>query len=189
VPAAVAAFGLDERTAADWRREAGGRCEAVHRHHPRSRPLDPAHARADELYAKRQGGRSWVAMAMAVPSRLRLGGVLSPIRNMAPIRGSADVVRPAWPPGTAPLVRVGGPSSYATAPRRAFREGAPTGRRGRPPCRLPEGAWLARVIKSRSGRRLPDVARRAAWGTPERAPASRRARRRGRGSTRRTSSG
>src|SRR3954470_5245059 len=42
-----------------------------------------------------------------------------------------------------------------------------TGRRGRPPYRLPGGIWLAQVIKSYSGRRLSDVVRRVLWGSQE----------------------
>ena len=80
LPAVVAAFGLDERTVAEWRDKAGSHCQAAHQRHLETKPLDLGHVQADELYAKRQGGRSWVAMAMAVPSRLWLGGVVSPIR-------------------------------------------------------------------------------------------------------------
>lgn len=167
VPAAVAAFGLDERTVADWPRKAGGHGEAVHRHHLRSHRLDLAHVQADELYAKRQGGRSWMAMAMAVPSRLWRGGVLSPIRNMARIQELVGMVRLAWRPGTALLICVDGLSSYVAAFWRAFREKVMTGRRGRPPYRRPEGVWLAQVVKSYSGRRLSDVVRRVVWGTLE----------------------
>jgi transposase-like protein len=167
VPAAVAAFGLDERTVADWQHKAGGHCEAVHRHHLQSHRLDLAHVQADELYAKRQGGRSWVAMAMAVPSRLWLGGVLSPVRNMDLIQELVRMVRLAWLPGTTLLLCVDGLSSYVSAFWRAFREKVLTGRRGRPPYRLPEGVWLAQVIKSYSGRRLSDVVRRVVWGTLE----------------------
>ena len=167
VPAAVAAFGLDERTVAGWQLKAGGHCEAVHRHHLRAKPPGLAHVQADELYAKRQGGRSWMAMAMAAPSRLWLGGVLSPARNMALIQELVDVVRPAWLPGTALLICVDGLSSYVSAFWRAFREKVMTGRRGRPPFRLPEGVWLAQVVKSYSGRCLSDVARRVVWGTLE----------------------
>jgi transposase-like protein len=167
LPAVVAAFGLDERTVADWQRKAGGHCQDVHRHHLQSNPFELGHVQADELYAKRQGGRSWVAMAMAVPSRLWLGGVLSQVRNMALIQGLVDMVRLAWLPGTALLVCVDGLSSYVSAFWRAFREKVMTGRRGRPPYRLPEGVWLAQVIKSYCGRRLSDVVRRVVWGTLE----------------------
>src|SRR3954447_19896639 len=72
VPAVVAAFGLDERTVARWQARAGRHCQSVHRHHLATKKIGRAHARADELSARRQGGRSWVAMAMAVPSRLWL---------------------------------------------------------------------------------------------------------------------
>ncbi|MBY0231688.1 MAG: hypothetical protein K2W96_20575 [Gemmataceae bacterium] len=78
LPAVAAAFGLDERTAAGRRGEAGSHCEAVHRHHLDTRPPDLGHVQADEPRAKRQGGRSWAAMAMAVPSRLWLGGRRQP---------------------------------------------------------------------------------------------------------------
>ncbi len=167
VPAAVAAFGLDGRTVADWQAKAGSHCGAVHRHHLETKPLDLAHVQADELYAKRQGGRSWVAMAMAVPSRLWLGGALSPARNMELIQELVNMVRLAWLPGTALLICVDGLSSCVSAFWHAFREKVFTGKRGRPPYRLPEGIWLAQVVKSYSGRALSDVARRVVWGTLE----------------------
>jgi len=167
VPAVVAAFGLDERTVASWQSKAGGHCQAVHSHHLEGKKLDLAHVQADELYAKRQGGRSWVAMAMAVPSRLWLGGVLSPTRNMALIQELVDMVRLAWLPGTELLICVDGLSSYIGAFWRAFREKVMTGKRGRPPYRLAEGVWLAQVVKGYSGRRLSEVVRRVVWGTLE----------------------
>src|SRR5215207_6009789 len=167
VPAVVAAFGLDERTVASWQHKAGSHCAAVHQHHLEIKKLDLAHVQADELYAKRQGGRSWVAMAMAVPCRLWLGGVVSPARNMGLIQELVNMVRLAWLPGTAVLICVDGLSSYVGAFWRAFREKATTGRRGRPPYRLPEGVWLAQVVKSYSGRCLSDVVRRVVWGTLE----------------------
>jgi hypothetical protein len=155
------------RGGTSWRGKAGGHCEAVHRHHLGSKKLDLAHVQADELYAKRQGGRSWVAMAMAVPQRLWLGGVLSPARNMALIQRLVDTVRLAWRPGTALLICVDGLPSYVGAFWRAFREKVMTGRRGRPPYRLPGGVWLAQVVKRYSGRRLSDVVRRVVWGALE----------------------
>src|SRR5215212_8167905 len=164
LPAVVAAFGLDERTVADWQHKAGGHCQAVHAHFLGGHPLDLQHVQADELYAKRQGGRSWMAMAMAVPSRLWLGGVLSPVRNMALIQKLVDMVRLAWLPETALLICVDGLSSYVSAFWRAFREKVMTGKRGRPPYRLPEGVWLAQVVKGYSGRRLSEVVRRVLWG-------------------------
>lgn len=165
LPAIVAAFGLDERTVASWRDKAGSHCQAVHRHHSEAKPLDLGHVQADELYAKRQGGRSWMAMAMAVPSRLWLGGVVSPIRDMRLIERLVAFVRLAWLPGTALLVCVDGLASYVSAFCRAFREKIRTGRRGRPPYRMPGLVWLAQVVKRRVGRCLSEVVRRVVWGT------------------------
>jgi len=165
--AVVVAFDLDERTVADWQFKAGAHCQAVHQHHLQSHQLDLQHVQADELYAKRQGGRSWMAMAMAVPCRLWLGGVVSPVRNLGLIQELVSLVRLAWLPGTTLLICVDGLCSYVRAFRVALREKALTGKRGRPPYRLREGIWLAQVIKSYSGRRLSEVIRRVLWGSAD----------------------
>jgi transposase-like protein len=165
--AIVAAYGLDERTVADWQYKSGSHCRGVHRHHLDTKDLDLQHVQADELYAKCVGGRCWMAMAMAVPSRLWLGGAVSPIRNLHLIQRLVDLVRLAWRPGRALLICVDGLSSYVTAFYRAFREKVPTGRPGRPPYRLPGCIWLAQVVKNYSGRCLKGVTRRAVWGSDE----------------------
>jgi transposase-like protein len=165
--AIVAAYGLDERTVADWQHKSGSHCRGVHRHHLDTKDLDLQHVQADELYAKCVGGRCWMAMAMAVPSRLWLGGVVSPIRDLGLIQRLVDLVRLAWRPGQALLICVDGLSSYVTAFYRAFREKVPTGRPGRPPYRLPGCIWLAQVVKNYSGRCLKGVVRRAVRGSDE----------------------
>jgi transposase-like protein len=162
--AVVAAFGLDERTVAAWQARAGTHAQAVHGHFLGGSPLDLRHVQADEIYGKTVGGRCWLAMAMAVPSRLWLGGVVSPVRNLQLIQRLVNMVRLAWRPGKALLICVDGLSSYVTAFWRAFREKVYTGRRGRPPYRLPAGVLLGQVIKKYSGRHLAGVARRAVWG-------------------------
>lgn len=167
MPAIVAAFGLDERTVASWQHKAGVHCQAIHSIHLESNKLDLGHVQADELYAKRQGGRSWVAMAMVVPCRLWLGGVVSPLRNMDLIQELVNMVRLVWLPGTQLLICVDGLISYVGAFWVAFRQKVMTGKRGRPPYRLPGGIWLAQVIKSYSGRHLSDVVRRVLWGSTE----------------------
>jgi transposase-like protein len=165
--AVVAAFGLDERTVASWQAKAATHCHDLHQHFLQAHPLDLGHVQADELYAKCQGGRCWMAMATAVPARLWLGGVVSPVRNLHLIQRLVSLVRLAWIPGKRLLICVDGLASYPTAFWRAFREKVPTGRRGRPPFRLPEGVALGQVIKSHSGRRLTGVVRRALWGGEE----------------------
>lgn len=165
--AIVAAYGLDERTVADWYDKSGQHGHKVHHHFLGTQALDLQHVQADELYAKRVGGRSWMAMAMAVPCRLWLGGVVSPVRNLDLIQRLVNMVRLAWLPGKALLICVDGLCSYPTAFWRAFREKVLTGRPGRPPFRLPECVWLAQVIKKHSGRCLVGVKRRVLWGKPK----------------------
>jgi transposase-like protein len=163
--AVVAAFGLDERTVADWQDKAGGHAQAVHHHFLGTSPLDLQHVQADEIYGKTAGGRCWLAMALAVPSRIWLGGVASPIRDLGLIQRLVALVRLAWIPGGTLLICVDGLASYVTACWRAFREKAHTGRRGRPPYRLPGGVLLGQVVKKHSGRRLVEVVRRVIWGS------------------------
>jgi transposase-like protein len=163
--AVVAAFGLDERTVASWQAKAGRHSQQVHGHFLNTAGVDLHHVQADEVYAKTQGGRCWLAMAVAVPSRLWLGGVVSPVRDLRLIQRLVDMARRAWRPGQALLICVDGLASYVTAFWRAFREKVYTGRRGRPPYRLPPGVLLGQVIKKYSGRRLAGVVRRAVWGS------------------------
>jgi hypothetical protein len=167
LPARGAAFGLDERTVADWQRKAGGHCPPVHHHHLDTKKVDRQPVPADERYAKRQGGRSWMALAMAVPSRRWRGGAVRPVRNLDRIQRFVDRVRLAGRPGTALRIGVAGLSRSVGAFGAAFRQKVMPGQRGRPPYRLPEGIWLAQVIKSYSGRRLRDVVRRVLWGSAE----------------------
>jgi transposase-like protein len=163
--AIVAAYGLDERTVADWHAKAGVHAEKLHNHFLTTKPVDLQHVQADELYAKRVGGRSWMAMAMAVPSRLWLGGVVHPVRDLKLIERVVGMVRRAYALGSTLLICVDGLSSYVTAFRNAFRQKQCTGRRGRPRFVMPGCVWLGQVIKKCSGRRLKEVIRRVVWGT------------------------
>jgi hypothetical protein len=71
--AIVAAFGLDERTVAAGLLRAGQHCQQVHHHLGQQGQVDLQHVQADELWVKLVGRRVWMAMALAVPSRLWLG--------------------------------------------------------------------------------------------------------------------
>jgi transposase-like protein len=85
VQAIVAAFGFDERTVADWWARSGQQGQAVHEYlveHPR----DLGQVQADELRVKKQGGMVWMAMALAVQTRLWLGGEGSEQRDLPLIR-------------------------------------------------------------------------------------------------------
>jgi hypothetical protein len=56
---------------------AGQHCQQVHQHVVQQGRIDLQHVQADELWVKLVGRRVWLAMALAVPSRLWLGGVIS----------------------------------------------------------------------------------------------------------------
>ena len=75
--AIVAAFGLDERTVARWLACAGQHCQRVHEHLVEQGQVDLQHVQADELWVKQVGTKVWMALALAVPTRLWLGGVIS----------------------------------------------------------------------------------------------------------------
>ncbi len=162
--AIVAAFGLDERTVAAWQQQAGEHCQHLHTHVVQQGQVDLRHVQADELWVKLVGRRVWMAMAMAVPSRLWLGGVISPRRDLTLIMTLVRMVR-ACARSAAILVCVDGLASYVTAIRRVFRDPVRTGRAGRPRLRAVPGLLLGQVIKHQEKRRVVGVTRRVVLGT------------------------
>src|SRR3954464_2275928 len=91
--AIVAAFRLDERTVAAWLARAGAHSRQVHEHLVQQGDRDLQHVQADELWVKRVGGRVWMALALAVPSHLWLGGAVSPQRDLGLITALVQQVR------------------------------------------------------------------------------------------------
>ena len=162
--AIVAAFGLDERTVAVWLVRAGHHCQQVHQHVIQQGQVDLQHVQADELWVKLVGRRVWMAMAMAVPSRLWLGGVISPHRDLVLITTLVQLVR-SCAHTLAILVCVDGLASYVTAFPRVFRHPVRTGHRGRP--RLVEAPelLLGQVVKRYVQRRVASVEHRVVRGT------------------------
>lgn len=148
--AIVKAFGLDERTVRDWHKRAGQHCQQVHEHLVESSQHDLQQVQADEIKVKIQKGTIWMALAIWVPTRLWMGGVVSPKRDLDLIQALADKVqsmalcRPL-------LLAVDGLASYVSAFRNAFRSKFPRaeGETGR--CRMV--AWqdilIVQVVKQR----------------------------------------
>jgi transposase-like protein len=162
--AIVAAFGFDERTVAQWQARAGEHCQEVHRHLVEQGQVELGQVQADELWVKLVGKRLWMAMALAVPSRLWLGGVISPHRDRALITELVQKVR-ACARSLAILVCVDGLASYVTAFLRVFRYPVRTGRRGRPRLVVESGLLIGQVIKRYARRRVVKVVHRVVRGT------------------------
>src|SRR5437764_11921972 len=79
--AIVQAFGLDERTVASWRDQAGKHCQQVHQAVVQQGQLDLVHVQADEIRVKGHQMIAWMGLAMMVSTRLWLGGVVRLTRD------------------------------------------------------------------------------------------------------------
>lgn len=166
VQAIVAAFGLDERTVSAWRERAGKHCQAVHEYLV-EKPRDLGQVQADELRVKEQGLIVWMAMAIMVSTRLWLGGVISPHRDMALISALMQKVRAGALLGKV-LVCVDGLVSYIKATCRAFSDPVNNGQPGRPKLELWQGLCLAQVVKRYAKRCVVAVEHRIIVGTVQR---------------------
>jgi hypothetical protein len=116
--------------------------------------LELQQVQADEIKVKAQGMSFWMALAMMVPSRLWLGGAVSPKRDKSLIQDLADQVcslalcRPL-------LIAVDGLPSYVTAFRQAFRSPLPRwGEPGRPRLVAWPDIAIVQVVKQRTAEGL-----------------------------------
>jgi hypothetical protein len=139
----------------------------VHEHLVGSGRVELGQVQADELWVRLVGRKVWLAMAVAVPSRLWLGGAVSPQRDRDLLRALVRRVRAAAA-RLGILFCVDGLGSYVTAIRREWRVPVRTGKRGRPPLVLAEGVLLGQAVKQYARRRVTGVVRRAVWGTTAR---------------------
>ncbi len=160
--AVVVAFGLDERTVKAWLTRAGTHAEQVHEQLVQQ-PRDLGQVQADEIRGKLQKVIVWVALAIQVPTRLWLGGVVGEQRDeslllqlITQVRASA-LCRPL-------LFCVDGWRAYLPAIQAGFREAIPTGRRGRPALRPWDNVYIAQVIKQYAQGHVVAVLRRIAQG-------------------------
>jgi hypothetical protein len=120
--AIVPAFGLDERTVADWRDRAGAHWQQGHQQMLEQGQLDLIHVQADEMRVKGYKMTAWMGLALMVSTRLWLAGVVQHARErgladrlMAQVRRCAVSLRPL-------LVLTDGWSADAGSMRRACRE-------------------------------------------------------------------
>ena len=164
--AIVAAFGIDERTVASWQQRAGAHCQQVHQHLVQQ-PRDLGQVQADEIRVKYQGGIAWLALAMAVPTRLWLAGVVRGCRDGALIRRLLQQVRQCAL--CRPLLLcVDGLAAYVSAIKQVFRNPIVTGKPGRPQLRHWHHLCIVQVIKQyaqKQPRRVMGVVRHIVCGT------------------------
>ena len=166
IQAVVQTFAVDERTVAAWLQRAGQHCQQVHAHLIQQAQVDLQHVQADELWVKLVGQRAWLAMAVAAPSRLWLGGVLSRHRDHHLITAVLQQVRScarSW----AILICIDGLAAYVTACLRLFRHPVFTGRRGRPRLVVEPGLLIGRVVKRYAQRHVVGVSQRVVRGTAQ----------------------
>jgi transposase-like protein len=166
VQAVVRTFALDERTVAAWLQRTGQHCQQVHQHLVQQGQVDLQHVQADELWVKLVGQRAWLAMALAVPSHLWLGGVLSRQRDTALITALVQQVR-ACARSLGILVCTDGLAAYVTACLRVFRQPVYTGRRGRPCLVVEPGLLIGQVVKRYVQRHVIGVSQRVVRGTAQ----------------------
>jgi hypothetical protein len=138
----------------------------VHQHVVQQGRVDLQHVQADELWVKLVGRRVWMGMAIAVPARWWLGGVISPRRDLGLITRLVHMIR-SCARSLAILVCVDGLASYVTAVLRVFRHPVRTGRLGRPRLVLEPGLCLGQVVKRYAQRRVVRVEQRVVRGTAE----------------------
>jgi transposase-like protein len=168
IQAIVKAFLLDERTVREWHKRAGQHGQQVHEHLVESQQHDLEQVQADEIKAKTLKGVLWMAFAIWVPTRLWMGGVVSPKRDMDLIQSLADKVR-QMALCRPLLLAVDGLASYVSAFRDAFRSKFPrqAGEIGR--CKMVSwpDIYIVQVVKQRVEGIL-NVERRIVQGTKDR---------------------
>ena len=167
IQAIVKAFGLDERTVSDWQARAGQHCQQVHEHLVENSQHDLQQVQADEIKVKIQKGTLWMALAIWVPTRLWMGGVISPKRDLDLIQALADKVR-KMALCRPLLLAVDGLVSYVSAFRNAFRSKFPRQAEELGRCKMVswQGIAIVQVVKQRVEGAL-NVERRIVQGTED----------------------
>lgn len=151
--AIVKAFGFHEKTIKAWWHRSGEHCRVLHEHVIGRSQLDLQQVQADEIKGKGQGFTCWIAMAMMVPTRLWLGGAISPKRNLDLIQALANQIRQIALCREM-LLAVDGLSSYVKAFRRAFRTPFNGGKGGRRRLISWPNIVIVQVVKQRQKDRL-----------------------------------
>jgi transposase-like protein/IS1 family transposase len=168
--AIVHTFELDERTVANWRDRAGFHCEKVHKDKIEQGKLDLIHVQADEIWVKARGSIAWMGLAIMVPTRLWVAGVVSQTRDRKLADHLLQQVRRCSKTLCDLLICTDGWSPYPNSIRRAFREKIKrAGKRGRCALEVWSGLHIGTVIKRTVNKHLKEVIRQMSHGNLEKA--------------------
>ncbi len=168
--AIVHAFGLDERTVADWQRRAGKHCQQVHETLVQQAKVPTQHIQADEIRVRGRKMMAWMGLAMEVSTRLWLAGVVSVQRDKALAERLLQQVRACCRAMQALLISTDGWNAYPKSILRAFREKVKrTAGRGRACLEVWPELCIATVIKRTQKKRVVEVTRKVSWGPLEQA--------------------
>src|SRR5205823_15003146 len=77
IQAIVHAYGVDERTVAEWQKRAGTHGQQMHQDLVEPGKVDIQHVQADEIRVKGDKMIAWMGLAIDVSTRLWLAGVVS----------------------------------------------------------------------------------------------------------------
>jgi transposase-like protein/IS1 family transposase len=170
--AIVKAFGLNERTIALWRDRAGKQCQQVHEAMMQQADLTLSHVQADEIRVKGRKQVIWMALAMLVPTRLWLAGIVQSSRDTSLADRLFAQVRQWTKHIRAILVCVDGWPAYPHSIERAFRSKIKrTAGRGRCCFAIWSELVIGQVIKHHHKHRVVEVERRLLRGDPQQAQA------------------
>jgi len=168
--AIVHAYGVDERTVAEWQRRAGEHCQQVHHAIVEQGRVEAHHVQADEIRVKGYKMIAWMALAIDVPTRLWMAGVVSLQRDTALADHLLRQVRACCQGVGALLVCTDGWAAYPNSIKRAFREKVKkTAGRGRACLEVWPSLCIATVIKHVKKHHVVEVTRKMTLGALEQA--------------------
>ena len=163
--AIVIAFEIDERTVQRWREQAGGHCKAFHEEQVTQQKRDLLQVQADEMYVKLQKRVVlWMAMALCIPTRLRLGGVIASSRDQTMLAKLASMIKRCAL--CAPILLItDGFKGYVKTWQNTFREPKKTGKQGRPQLIAWSQVVIAQMVKPYKKGRVIGIDQRLIQGT------------------------
>ena len=170
IQAIVHAYGLDERTVADWQKRAGKHCQQVHHALVEQGKVNTHQVQADEIRAKGRNLVIWMGMAIDASSRLWMAGVVSVRRDRDLADRLLHHVRSCCQFVQGLLVCTDGWSAYPKSIIKAFREKVKK-TQGRGRCCLV--VWpqlcIATVIKRTKKKHVVEITRKITRGSLEKA--------------------